>query len=286
MSDVYVTQAVRSGLVPLVVSPQAMRHGLRQAKRLFWIALQRRALDRVDCFRPTSEIEYQDIRRLGFQQPVALFPNGIDLPHLSQPEQTKDRTLLFLGRLHTIKGVDTLIEAWRTVQDDFPSWRLLIVGNGTNELGTGGYMAELRRFVSDQGTARVSFAGELIGAAKLDAYTNASVYVLPSHSENFGVTVAEALSVGTPVITTDRTPWRGLEARGAGWFIESGPAPLALCLREALATDEAVLRRMGLSGRRWMQTEFSWADIGRRMVATYRWVRGETAAQPPWVYAD
>ena len=110
-------------------------------------------------------------------------------------------------------------------------------------------MAELRRFVSDQGAARVSFAGELIGAAKLDAYTNASVYVLPSHSENFGVTVAAALSAGTPVITTDRTLWRGLEARGAGWFIETGPAPLALCLREALATDE-------------------------------------TAAQPPWVYAD
>ena len=292
MSSVYAARAVRGGQAQLVVSPhgtlspQAMRHGPQQAKRLFWAALQRRALERASCFRATSQQEYKDIRQLGFRQPVAVIPNGIDLPSLRLVAPTNGRTLLFLGRLHPIKGVDTLIDAWRTVQDEFPGWRLVIVGDDADHVGTTGYLAELRRLAATRGAARVSFMGALTGSAKHDAYCDASLYVLPSKSENFGVTVAEALAAGTPVIASDRTPWRGLADRGAGWCVETGSAPLAVCLRDALATDDAALREMGLRGRRWMEEEFRWADIGQRMVATYRWLRTHSVAKPSWVHTD
>ena len=292
MSVIYSARAVRGGKALLVISPhgtlspRAISHGPKLAKKLFWATLQRRALERASCFRATSEREYEDIRRLGFQQPVAVIPNGIDLPPLRRSVSTTDRTLLFLGRLHPVKGVDTLIDAWRIVQDDFPGWRLAVVGDDTDYLGTSGYMTELRRLASRLGAARVTFAGELTGPAKWEAYREASVYVLPSRSENFGVTVAEALAAGTPVIASDRTPWHGLPDQGAGWCVETGSAPLAECLRQALAMDDSDLRQMGMRGRHWMEEEFCWADIGRRMAATYRWLRFRVGSQPAWVHTD
>ena len=292
MCHIYAARARRGGLAHLVVSPHgslsawALNHGHQPAKRLFWSTLQRRSLEQASCFRATSEVEYQDIRRLGFRQPVALIPNGIDMPHPRRKAHTKNRTLLYLGRLHPVKGVDCLISAWRAVQDDFPLWRLLIVGDDASDLDTSGYMAELREFAAGQSVARLTFAGELTGEAKWDAYRDASIYVLPSRSENFGVTVAEALAAGTPVITTFQTPWRELVDRGAGWYIKAGPEPLAACLREALSTNREELQQMGLRGRSWMEAEFSWADIGRRMMETYRWLRGESSTRPTWVRGD
>ena len=292
MSGVYAARAVRGGPARLVVSPHgtlsrwSLRHGRRHAKRLFWTALQRPALEQAACFRATSEQEYEDIRRLGFRQPVALIRNGIDLPRLRPAARAGDRTLLFLGRLHPVKGVDSLIDAWRMVQDEFPRWQLVIAGDDTDYLGASGYMGELRRRAAAVGAARLSFPGELTGAAKWDAFRGAALYVLPSRSENFGMTIAEALAAGTPVIASDRTPWHRLPDRGAGWCVETGAVPLAACLREALAADDEELRQMGMRGRRWMEAEFSWVDIGRRMAATYRWLRGERRTRPDWVRAD
>ena len=293
LNVVYPAWAVRTGRAKLIVSPRgalsrwAMRHG-SAAKRLFWAALQRPALQRAACLHATGEPEYDDMRRLGFRQPVAVIPNGIDLPDLpAKPAPSRDgRTLLFLGRLHPVKGVDVLIDAWRLVQDRFPAWRLVIGGDDVDGPGGGGYMDALRRRAAAGGAARVSFTGELRGPAKWDAYRTAELYVLPSRSEGFGLTVAEALAAGTPAVTTRATPWRPIEAHGAGWCIDTGTAPLAACLHEALARDPAALREMGLRGRRWMAADFSWPDIGRRMARTCDWLLGATPATPDWVRMD
>ena len=291
MNAVYPAWAVAKGRAKLIVSPRgalsewAMRHGSR-AKRLFWSALQRPALSQAACFHAAAEPEYEDIRRLGFRHPVALIPNGVDLPRLSETGRGDGRTVLFLGRLHPIKGVDTLIDAWRLVQDDFPDWRLVIVGDDVDPWrGSTGYMDVLRRRVETSGAARVRFTGELRGPAKWAAYGAAALYVLPSRSESFGVTVAEALAAGVPAITTRRTPWREVEPRGAGWCVDTEPAPLAACLRRALAAGTPALRRMGLRGRDWMAATFSWAEVGRRMAGTYDWLRGGCEV-PEWVRRD
>ena len=294
MSLVYPAWAARAGRARLIVSPRgslsrwAMRYG-SAAKPLFWAALQRPALERAACLHATAEPEYEDMRRLGFRQPVAVIPNGVDLPAppLNPDSRTGARTLLFLGRLHPVKGIDMLIDAWRSVQRRFPAWRLLIVGDDRDAVGnSSGYGGALRRRVDAQGAARVSFAGELRGRAKWEAYENADLYVLPSRSENFGLTVAEALAAGTPAVTTRATPWRPIEAHGAGWCIDTGSAPLAACLREALARDPATLREMGMRGRRWMAADFSWRRIGRQMARTCNWLMGVDPAKPDWIRTD
>ena len=290
MSAVYPAWAVRKGAAKLIVAPRgslspwAMRNG-SGAKRLFWPVLQKPALMRAACFHATAETEYEDIRRCGFRQPVAVIPNGVDLPPLPEPSAASGRILLFLGRLHPTKGADVLIDAWRLVQDRFPHWRLVIAGDDVDPWGkASGYMDRLRRRAA-AGAARVTFTGELLGRAKWDAYRNAALYVLPSHTESFGMTVAEALAAGVPVVTTRGTPWREMESRGVGWWIETGPAALAACLQEALTLDASTLRRMGLRGRAWMAEAFSWADVGRRMARTHDWLLGG-GAQPVWVHTD
>jgi len=136
MNAVYPGWAARNREVQLVISPRgafspwAMSYGSR-LKRIFWPLIQRPALAQASCFHATAEAEYEDIRRLCFKQPVAIIPNGIDVPQFVQKEYRAIRTLLFLGRVHPVKGVDVLLSAWAAVVDRFPDWRLLVVGTDT-----------------------------------------------------------------------------------------------------------------------------------------------------------
>jgi glycosyltransferase involved in cell wall biosynthesis len=122
------------------------------------------------------------------------------------------------------------------------------------------------------GVTRVEFCGPVYGDAKLALYQSACVHILPSHSENFGMTVAEALAAGIPAIATKGTPWEGLVREGAGWWIEIGVRPLVSVLESVLALSTNQLQSMGKAGREWMQREFSWDHIAMQMAEFYRWL--------------
>jgi glycosyltransferase involved in cell wall biosynthesis len=285
MNSVYPAWAVRQTGVVLLQSPHgafaewAMKWGSR-AKPAFWRVVQRPAMKQVHCFHATAPSEYEDIRRLGFVQAVAVIPNGIDIPAPHVKQHREPRTLLFLGRIHPQKGLGLLISAWHAVQTRFPNWRLRIVGNDND-----GHQAEVKELVRAVGAERVSFEGPAYGSAKTAAYHEANLFVLPTHSENFGVTVAESLAAGTPAIVTTGAPWGELDEVGAGWSVDIGIQPLAAALEKAMAKSPEELSRMGELGRQWMRRSFGWADIAQRMASTYEWALG-TAAQPPWVVTD
>jgi glycosyltransferase involved in cell wall biosynthesis len=131
----------------------------------------------------------------------------------------------------------------------------------------------------------VTFEGPSYGPDKFVAYRQADLYVLPSHSENFGMTVAEALACGTPAIVSQGAPWQGLEKNHAGWWPAIGSEPLLAALRVAMAKPQSELDAMGEAGRLWMQRDFSWAHIGHTMQATYSWLLGR-ADQPSCVITD
>lgn len=162
----------------------------------------------------------------------------------------------------------------------FPDWELRIVGPDN-----GGYLAEMQALAARLRLERVMFAGTLYGEEKLRAYREASLFVLPTHSENFGMTVAEALAAGTPAIVTKGAPWGGLEQQGAGWWIDIGVDPLVACLEDALSRSPQSLAEMGQNGRGWMEAEFSWAQVGQRMAETYRWILNG-GNKPEWVVRD
>lgn len=280
MPNVYPGWVAGAHRIPYVVSPRgtfteyAMSIGSK-VKTLFWPLVQRPALRAVTCFHATSEAECADIRRMGFRQPVAVIPNGIDDQPFEPPVARPMRTLLYLGRIHPEKGVETLLHAWGQVQSRFPSWRLRIVGPGKP-----GYVAGVKQLASDIGLERVEFAGPAYGNDKWVAYRDADLYVLPSPSENFGMTVAEALIAGRPAIATQGAPWRGLETEGAGLWPAYGVEPLARALAQAMALPFATLSDMGVRGREWMLRDFSWSGIGAGMDAVYQWLlrRGERPA--------
>lgn len=286
MPNVYPGEVARKHGLPLVVAPRgtlaewAMSHGSRW-KPVFWHIMQKPALEPVTCFFATAHSEYEDIKRLGFSQPVAIIPNGVDIPQLDKPATAKmGRTLLFLGRIHKKKGLDNLLRAWRAVQDRFAEWNLVVVGPDN-----GGYLRAMQTLSSDLKLERVSFPGVRYGADKWAAYQEADLFVLPTYSENFGMSVAEALASGTPAIVTKGAPWAGLEENGAGWWIDIGVDPLVAVFEDALSRSTAELDEMGNRGRDWMNREFSWQAIGHRVAATYEWVLSGGAC-PDWVIED
>lgn len=281
MANVYPGWVTRGRKCHLVVSPQgtlapeALQYSAL-AKRVFWGLVQGPAVRHASCFHATAEKEYQDIRSAGLRsQPVCIIPNGVEIPELQSKPQTEMRTVLFLGRIHPIKGVDILLKAWRAVAGRFPEWRLRIAGPDDN-----GCLPQMQALAKKWNLKRVEFCGPLYGEAKLDAYREADLFVLPTRSENFGNTVAEALAAGTPAVVTKRAPWPGLESYKAGWWIEIGLDPLVGCLEEAMQEPAASLAERGARGREWMMREYSRVHVGKMMRQAYHWLiyRGGTPA--------
>jgi glycosyltransferase involved in cell wall biosynthesis len=285
MANIYPAWVAQHYKLPFIVSPRGMlgQGALRFSrfrKLAFWYALQGSALRSATCFHATSEQEYRDVRAAGLHQPVAIVPNGIDLPSEGAIVKAADgpRTLLFLGRIHPKKGIDTLIEAWSKLEDKFPDWRLKIVG----PLANNDYAKKLQRMIDGEGLARAKFAGPLYGASKSEAYATAALFILPTLDDNFAMTVAEALAHGTPVISTKGAPWQNLETNGCGWWIDHGVSALVSVLDLAMSIDRQRLAEMGQAGRVWMERDFSWNSVARSMDSVYRWLTG-SGEQPPCI---
>lgn len=258
------------------LSPWALgrNHAL---KWLLW-PLQRRALERADLLHATSEVEYREIRALGFKAPVAIIPNGIDLPTLPEHRPITDRrTLLFLSRIHPTKGIDRLLQAWQSLEQRHPDWQMVIAGRGEP-----GHEREVKEHAATLDVQRVSFPGALYGPEKSQAYFQADLFVLPTHSENFGMVVAEALAHGCPAMVSRGAPWSGLGTEGCGWWVDHDVDTLTAALDVAMRLPSAELAAMGLRGRAWMQRDFSWESVAQQMEGAYCWiVRG--GEKPDWV---
>jgi glycosyltransferase involved in cell wall biosynthesis len=291
MNAIYPAWATAASGVPLVWSPRgcfapwAMRHG-SWFKKPFWWLVQKPALAATTCFHATAESEYHDIRRLGFKQPVCVVPNGIDLHPLVERQPHGQRTLLFLGRIHFVKGLANLLHAWSAVEPDFPDWRLKLVGGDAGYHGSDGHLESLQSLARSLGLQRVEFSGPKYGDDKFREYCNADLYVLPSFTENFAVTVAESLSMETPAIVSKGAPWSGLTGKGAGWWIDIGAEPLVHCLREALAKSPVELAEMGRRGRAWMHGEFSWPHVTQMLATVYEWLLNPARTPPSVVRMD
>lgn len=250
-------------------------------KRLFRLLFQDRALSDAALFHATAGSEYDEIRRFGIKQPVAVIPNGIDIPKIGEFADIDSRCeVLSLGRIHKKKGLVSLIRAWAGVCDHFPDWQLRIVGPDE-----GGHVHELEKLVNNLGLKTVSIEQPVFGDDKIRLMSSVDLFVLPTLSENFAMTVAESLAVGVPVISTKGAPWSGLETNKCGWWIDHGPEAITATLRTALALPEDKRRQMGSRGREWMARDFSWNRIATDMIGAYEWLRCG-GAPPPQVWKD
>lgn len=197
--------------------------------------------------------------RLG-QIARAIIPNAVDVPAQIPPRRPSDGQcrLLFLSRLHPKKGVEALFEAMTRLPAHFT---LDIYGAGDAEYVR---MLQMRANLS---AGRIRLHGHVDGAAKAAAFAQADLFVLPSHSENFGIVVAEALAHGVPVLTTQNTPWQDLGRQGCGRCIDLPRSNLAA---EILALSAQDLVQMGARGRAWMRRDFSTAAMVDAFADLYR----------------
>jgi glycosyltransferase involved in cell wall biosynthesis len=258
-----------------VISPRGMLASVALGfsplkKRVISLYCQQRTLNAARLFHATSQSEYHDIREYGLRQPVAVVPNGIDIPRVSERSESPERRrVISVGRIHKKKGLDRLIAAWATLETRYPNWDLEIIGPDQQ-----GHRSELERLSRSLGLRRVFFSNAIHGDQKKEFMSTADLFILPSLSENFGMTVAESLAVAVPVIATIGTPWGGLETNRCGWWVGQSPVELAGALGQAMDLPSAELRAMGRRGRHWMKNEFSWAGIGEKTLQAYRWVLG------------
>jgi glycosyltransferase involved in cell wall biosynthesis len=152
------------------------------------------------------------------------------------PNLRGQRFLLFLGRLHEKKGCDLLIEAFGKIGNSSEPIHLVMAGPCAQP----DYLRHLQQMAA-AGAGLISFPGMLTGDEKWGALSAAEAFVLPSHQENFGIAIAEALACRTPVLISNKVNiWREIEADGAGYVDNDDLAGAASLLDRWLATPPEV----------------------------------------------
>jgi glycosyltransferase involved in cell wall biosynthesis len=312
--------AVKAGK-PLVISPRGMLEdwSLRRAvvrKFVAWQLFERKNLESAALFHATADSEAEAIKtalrikmKIKIKEPrIVVAPNGVDIPERIPnrealearfPKMMGKKWILFMSRVHPKKGLLELAKAWMQIRESNPGWELVIAGPEQDK----GYAERLKK----EGGREVVWTGELRGEEKWAALGHAEFLVLPSHSENFGIVVAESLAAGRPALTTVGTPWGRARQPGDGrWKMGDGGPSFApnlsssegaseggcaggtmnleerkcgvICevtdlkrgLERMLEFSEKERMEMGIRGRGWMKEEFSWEAGAEKLTSAYR----------------
>ena len=225
------------------------------------------------CDRPrvelhvTSQEELRDSTAVITRAGATVIPNGIDLPHLNGHHKLESKQLhaLFLGRLHPIKGIENLLQAIANAEAKIT---LSICGEGEPD-----YSQQLQHLVQELALEdRVQFHGRVDGSAKEEQFQKADLCIVPSFKENFCIVIAESLARGVPVIASTGAPWPGLESHGCGLWVKNDPETLSESINRAATMP---LSAMGRRGRDWMEREYSWSEVARRMNELYQSLLGK-----------
>lgn len=253
--------------IKVIVSPHGMLEPWILAhnplkKRIALFLYQKHAINKSVCLHATADMEAENIKALGFKNPIHIIPNGIYLRDVKKiKEKYGTKKMIFMSRIHPKKGVELLIDAWRTSNTE--DWTLEIAGSGEEE-----YVTNLIKSVED--LKNVRFVGAKYGEDKWDFLRSADVMVLPTHSENFGIVVAEALAVAVPVITTHGTPWEDLEIHKCGWWIDLSVTNLEKTLLKVFNSSNMLLEMMGKHGRELIIDKYDIKTVGKKMVELYK----------------
>jgi len=196
---------------------------------------------------------------------IAVIPHGIQIPPAVVHESRADHLrLLYMGRLHPIKGIEQLLDACNILKDrSRVNWMLTLAGQGGLQ-----YTRVLKERINKLGLCKqIQFAGEVINDAKQQIFRMADVLIVPSLTESFSLVVAEALAHEVPVIASTGTPWNRLDEMGCGLWVSNDPESLAAAIEKI---TQLPLREMGLKGREWMEKEFSWEYCTQQVLSCYR----------------
>lgn len=276
-------RAAAAAGVPYVVRPLGVlnRWGMENRRR-FVKALSFRLFDlpmlrKASAMHYTSRMEMEDASRFGLKNLQRVIPIGMDLsPFDSLPqrevfsarfsETASSRNILFLSRVDEKKGIDLLLEAFARIATQRPDIRLVICGSGDTSL-----TAKLQSQAASLGIVpRVTWAGQVAGELRLAAFSAAEMFVLPSHSENFGIALLEAMAAGLPCVSTDQVAL-ALDAVRDKAVVLADRNPGAIAAKmEALLDSPQDRQRLGQSARILSHSEYSLPAMGKALHDMYR----------------
>lgn len=257
----------------VVLTPHGMlepwiikRHYWTRKVPALWL-YQKTAVQRADCVQATAESERDNLLKLGYNSNIKVVRLGIDAEGIEMKRSwKKKRQILFLSRVHVKKGINFLVEAADVLRNELQGYKILVAGEGEAD-----YVEAMKRMICDRGLQDiVQLIGGVYGDEKWRLFQTSDFFVLPTHSENFGLAIAESLASGTPVITTVGTPWSDLNSAEAGAWIEIGTEPLVETLRWFLSLSEDELETMGRNGRKLIETKYSAHVMAEQMMEVYK----------------
>lgn len=231
----------------------------KSLKKRVGVALYRTILNRfVSGYVVNSPLEYKSVQAIfpGFKTHV--IGHGIAISHSFSESTVRARygnnNYLFLSRIFPGKGLEELLESW--AQCSLNTSTLAIAGSGEES-----YLNYFRDFVSSNNLSdSVMFLGFVEGHRKEAAFNHAKYFVLPSHSENFGMVVLEAMSMGVPCIVSDKTPWSNVAVDGLGYLVSNTAASISIALNDSSVVDyESYLQMSGLAFA--YAKNYSWESI-------------------------
>lgn len=257
----------------VVLTPHGMlepwiikRHYWTRKVPALWL-YQKAAVQRADCVQATAESERDNLLKLGYNSNIKVVRLGIDAESIEMKRSwKKSRQILFLSRVHVKKGINFLVEAADVLRNELQGYKILVAGEGDAD-----YVEAMKSMICDRGLQDiVKLIGGVYGDEKWRLFQTSDFFVLPTHSENFGLAIAESLASGTPVITTVGTPWSDLNSSEAGAWIEIGTEPLVETLRRFLSLSEDELETMGRNGRKLIETKYSAHVMAEQMMEVYK----------------
>jgi glycosyltransferase involved in cell wall biosynthesis len=274
-----------------MLDPWALSHS-RWKKRLAYSLFEHSHLRRASCLHAVSHSEHNSMRAIGLKNPIALVPNGIDVPDLTADSKTKANTrksLLFLGRIHPKKGLVNALKAWTAMnRKTTQEWQFVIAG-----WDQAGHLDELKDLCRDSKVpyscpnledylaepnpseeASVLFVGPAFGIQKDLLLRRASGFILPSFSEGMPMSVLEAWAYRLPVIMTEHCNIPEGFSANAAIRISTEAADISRGMAELMAATPEERDKMGSAGRFLVQERFTWPRIAEQMSSVYRWIHG------------
>lgn len=269
--------------VPYIIQPHGsldpyLYHQKRHQwlKRIYEYLVDMPNLRGASAIHYTTEEERELTRFLNIADRGVVIPNGLEvsifenLPNVGEFRERWEIAgnvplILFLGRINFKKGLDLLIPAFARILQEWPRAHLVIAGPD-NE----GYGKKVRGWIENHGIVnRVTFTGMLKREEIIPAYIDADLFVLPSYTENFGITVVEAMACGCPVVISDRVNiWREVNQAGAGLVTPCDVEAVAKAMLKLLA-DNKLRKSMGRAGRALVREKYNWEQISLELIQLY-----------------
>ena len=174
-----------------------------------------------------------------------------------------------------------MVNAWISVANIFPDWNLIISGVAEDE----NYFKKIVKSINNAKLShRVKYTDFVNGQDRIDVYTASDLFILPSHTENYGIVIAEAMAAKLPVITTTGTPWISIKDNDAGWYVKLSQQNITASVNEALSMDYSLLRAKGLHGFDLIE-KHDWAGRSKKMKELYNYIL-HGGSCPKFIYYD